>query len=327
MIIIESKRKKPENILKQYPDAIIADVTNHAKDDLVKLSPFYPHGGIPVPFSPDHTAACVEGIWQGLKVFEHCGIDVSYFHNDTMRSVKRTVRTFGRPLGHQKGVNSHELLGYIEARWQIYIPAYQWVLEHKVPTIIERLRKASQTKTIVLLDYNTNPDIDDPTKPLSHAALVKAYAEQTYPFGPKQEEKKDTETNNEPRKGLKHKIIKYEDICTPNEFIKTLGLPSYDIPLYPSQKEICLKGCMFPHFIIGFQYKQNFYVNPWIFKNPWNKDIICEGLDIDQSQFTKLFNESNYNQSLMFCDGNYYILDYSGKDVKCEDLYESFLEE
>ena len=48
MIIIESKRKKRENILKKYPDAIIADVTSHAEDDLIKLSPFYPHGGIPV---------------------------------------------------------------------------------------------------------------------------------------------------------------------------------------------------------------------------------------------------------------------------------------
>ena len=44
MIIIESKRKKPETILKKYPDAILADVTSGAKDGLVKLSPFYPHG-------------------------------------------------------------------------------------------------------------------------------------------------------------------------------------------------------------------------------------------------------------------------------------------
>ena len=40
MILIESKRKKHENILKKHPDAIIADVTSHAKDSLIKLSPF-----------------------------------------------------------------------------------------------------------------------------------------------------------------------------------------------------------------------------------------------------------------------------------------------
>ena len=51
MIIIESKRKKREIILKQHPNAIIADVTSHATDDLVKLCPFYPHRDIPVPFS------------------------------------------------------------------------------------------------------------------------------------------------------------------------------------------------------------------------------------------------------------------------------------
>ena len=40
MILIDSKRKKLDNILKKYPDAIIADVTSHAEDDLIKLSPF-----------------------------------------------------------------------------------------------------------------------------------------------------------------------------------------------------------------------------------------------------------------------------------------------
>ena len=96
MIIIESKRKKPATILKQYPNAILADVTSSAKDGLVKLSPFYPHGGIPVPFSEGYTATCVEAIWQGLKVFESCDVDVQMFRNDTMRNIKRTVRPFGK---------------------------------------------------------------------------------------------------------------------------------------------------------------------------------------------------------------------------------------
>lgn len=183
MIIIESKRKKPATILKQYSGAILADVTSGAKDGLVKLSPFYPHYGIPVPFSEGYTATCVEAIWQGLKVFEGADVDVEMFKNDTMKNIKRTVRRFGRPLGHRKGVNGTELLGYIEARKQIYIPTYRWVLENKVVDIIERLREASKTKTIVLLDYDTNADVENPKKPLSHASLVKAYAEGLYPYG------------------------------------------------------------------------------------------------------------------------------------------------
>ena len=183
MIIVESKRKKPATILKKYPNAILADVTSGAKDGLVKLSPFYPHGGIPVPFSEGYTANCVEAIWQGLKVFESCDVDVQMFQNDTMKNIKRTVRRFGKPLGHRKGVNGTELLGYVEARKQIYIPTYRWVLENKAAHIIERLRAASnEGKTIVLLDYDTNADVEDAKKPLSHASLIKAYAEGIYPY-------------------------------------------------------------------------------------------------------------------------------------------------
>lgn len=201
MIIIESKRKKLATILKQYPDAIFADVTSSAKDGLVKLSPFYPHGGIPVPFSEGFTATCVEAIWQGLKVFESCDVDIQMFKNDTMKNIKRTVRRFGKPLGHRKGVYGTELLGYIEARKQIYIPTYKWVLENKVANIIERLRTASnEGKTIILLDYDTNADVENAKKPLSHASLIKAYVEGTYPY---EDNRSDGSTETEDSKKSK----------------------------------------------------------------------------------------------------------------------------
>lgn len=41
MIAIESKCKKRENILKRYPDAVIADLTSQATDGLVKISYVY----------------------------------------------------------------------------------------------------------------------------------------------------------------------------------------------------------------------------------------------------------------------------------------------
>lgn len=191
MIAIESKRKKSETLLKKYPDAIVADVTSQAKDGLIKLSPFYPHGGIPVPYTENITATCVEAIWQGLKVFESSDVDIHLFKNDTMKNIKRSVRKNGKPLGHRKGVKGNELLGYIEARKQIYIPTYRWVLENKVASIIERMREASKTKTIILLDYNTNQDVDDASKPLSHAFLIKAYIEGIYPYGDKKVEENE----------------------------------------------------------------------------------------------------------------------------------------
>jgi hypothetical protein len=55
------------------------------------------------------------------------------------------------------------------------------VLENKVSEIIEQLREASQIEDIVLLDYETNCDVLNPKKPLSHAFLVKSYVEGHYP--------------------------------------------------------------------------------------------------------------------------------------------------
>ena len=152
MVIIESKRKKRENILKSYPEAVIIDVTSKAEDDFVRLSPFYPHGGIPVPYSNGVTAVCVEGIWQGLKVFEQEDIDTSMFANSTMKNIKRSVRTHGRVLGHRKGVNSPEILGYAEAKHSIYIPAYKWTLEHKTQDLVEKIRQLSSKGVVVFLD-------------------------------------------------------------------------------------------------------------------------------------------------------------------------------
>ena len=197
MIVVESRRKKLEGILKRYPGAVIADVTSKATDALVKLSPFYPHGDIPVPFTEGMTAMSVEGVWQGLKVFANSDVDVSVFYNDTMKNIKRTTRKYGKTLGHRKGVYGTELLNYIDARKEIYIPTYKWVLENKVNHIINRMKIASETKTIVLLDYEVNSDIDNPAKPLSHAYLIKAYIEGLYPFSNFKTEEELTENQLE----------------------------------------------------------------------------------------------------------------------------------
>ena len=176
MIIIKNKRCSRENILREYPNAVIFDVTS--KGEYKTLSPFYPHGGIPIPFSGSVTSQSVEGIWQGLKVFKNEGIDFSCFDNKTMKNLKRTNRTHGQCIGHQKGLGSKELLGYLTARRDIYVPSYNWMLEHKCQKEINYFKSLlEEGKTIVFLDYDTNEDIFDPSKPLSHASLIKKYLE------------------------------------------------------------------------------------------------------------------------------------------------------
>ena len=192
----EKKEKKkapdpPKCLEELYPNATIIDVTSKSSDETYrKLSPFYPHRGIPVPFSENWYSASVEGIWQGLKVFETAGIDTSLFQNTSMKNLKRTTRKFGKILGHQKGVSGRkdDLLGAMDARRYIYAPAYRWVLEHKVSDVVDKIRELASKGDVILVDYNTNCDINI-DKPLSHAGLIKAYIEGNYPETPPLEEK------------------------------------------------------------------------------------------------------------------------------------------
>ena len=186
MIYVENKKRKLENIQKEYPGAIILDITSAAESNYAKwLSPFYPHYNIPIPFTENLTATCVEAVWQGLKVFKNQDVDFDTFRNDTMKNLKRTVRRFGQPLGHRKGAYGKELLNYFDARMQIYLPTYKWVLDNveKVHHVIGRIAAKSKEQDIVLLDYNTNTDFRDISKPISHAGLVKLYIEGQYPTG------------------------------------------------------------------------------------------------------------------------------------------------
>ncbi len=181
MIIVKNHKCSIDKLKKDYPEAVIIDVTSHAKDEFIRLSPFYPLGGIPVPFSPGWRASCVESIWQGLKDYESVGTDINLFKNTSMKSLKRTTRRFGHLRGHRKGVASPVLLDYVEARKLLYIPTYKWVLENKVQSEVDKIRDLSQHHTVILLDYATNPVVEDASSPLSHAALIKAFIEGNYP--------------------------------------------------------------------------------------------------------------------------------------------------
>ncbi len=184
MIYVENKKRKIEKIKEQYPNADILDITSASSVRYAQiLSPFYPHGNIPIPFSPGYSSKCVEGIWQGLKVFETCGIDMESFSNSSMTGLKRTVRKYGPPRGHQKGINSTELLNYFDARMLIYLPSYKWVLDNvqEVHNVVMRIAERAKTHDIVFLDYNTNIEFRDTSSPISHAGLVKLYIEGKYP--------------------------------------------------------------------------------------------------------------------------------------------------
>lgn len=218
MIYVVNKKRKLEKVKEEFPNAAILDITSTSNMRYAQiLSPFYPHMNIPIPFTKGLTATCVEAVWQGLKVFDGADVDFATFRNDTMHDLKRTVRKFGMPKGHRKGAYGTELLGYFEARMLIYLPTYKWVLDNvpEVHRVVERIKEQSKIQDIVLLDYNTNIDFRDASKPLSHAGLVKLYIEGKYPDGldgyqpmTNEELEQKKQRNKEQRKEIKRRAKK-----------------------------------------------------------------------------------------------------------------------
>jgi hypothetical protein len=160
---------------------MVLDVTSRGPQPWVRLSPFYPHGGIPVPFTPGAVSASVEGVWQALKVFDRADVDPTKLAVTTMAGLKRSVRRNGPVLGHRAGLHGQTLLDYQNARHQIYLPSYRWMLEHRVPELVEELHRLDAVQGVVLLDYTTNGDPADLSSPLSHAALIAQYLTDQWP--------------------------------------------------------------------------------------------------------------------------------------------------
>jgi len=178
---LASRRCKTETVQNRFPGAEIIDVTSKTAEPWVRFSPFFPHGEIPAPNSQDVTSQSVEGLWQGLKVFETEDIDTSKFAITNMKGIKRSVRSRGRVLGHRFGVESSTLLPYQAARYEIYLPAYRWILDNRLTEELRELAALSNKSDVVLLDYETNNDVRNLSKPLSHASLVIAYLNDGWP--------------------------------------------------------------------------------------------------------------------------------------------------
>lgn len=162
------------------PEGFMAlDVTSTAGGPTKKLSSFHPYttaDGLPafaVPGIDGRRSYTVEGVWQGLKVFENEGIDEGKFDVQNMKCLKRPPRgKRGRVLGHFNG-EGQPLLGYAEARKIIYMPAYTELMDIYAPDALEDLYQLHLQQGLVLKDYFTNEDMHDLQKPLSHAAIVK----------------------------------------------------------------------------------------------------------------------------------------------------------
>jgi len=92
---------------------------------------------------------------------------------------------------------------------------------------------------------------------------------------------------------------KMEEIHT---WIKNLGLPIYrPTGLYPKQKEVSIKGGLYPHNILGIEFvdKKQFIVNPNLFNFQLESLIENQGIPINQENFLdRIENETNFSSSV-----------------------------
>jgi hypothetical protein len=181
VVRVMSRRRSAAAIEAAALDALVLDVTSRGPAPWVRLSPFYPHGDVPVPFSPGETGESVEGVWQALKVFADADVDPGRLRVTTMKGLKRTVRRYGAVRGHRTGLTGDRLLGYEEARRRIYLPTYRWILENAAADLVAELRRISVDRDVVLLDHTTNGEVANLGTPLSHAALVALFLSGTWP--------------------------------------------------------------------------------------------------------------------------------------------------
>eukprot|EP01087_Luapelamoeba_hula_P009832 TRINITY_DN2572_c0_g1_i1.p1 TRINITY_DN2572_c0_g1~~TRINITY_DN2572_c0_g1_i1.p1 ORF type:complete len:511 (+),score=90.12 TRINITY_DN2572_c0_g1_i1:237-1769(+) len=184
-IIIRSKRTSAEVMrkLKELDNAVIIDVSNKSTDTRWgKFCMGYPHGGIPVPFDKSF-AMSAEGIFEGLKVFEGHDVDKTTLMNRSMKGIQRLERRNGRLLGWRRGlVPSAPMLNSKEARFQILLPTYYYILSNLLKTEVAALRSMLAEGTrLVFLDTVTASRIHDYDKPLSTAYLIKRFLENKWP--------------------------------------------------------------------------------------------------------------------------------------------------
>ena len=153
------------------PRALRIDVSSEGDDPFNLFSPMHPHGEIPIPGLSGQYADSVEGIWQGLKVIRGKTAP-RYF---TGPGKKRG----GKPAGHKFGT-SRRLLGLEAARVRIYIPAYEWMLENRLPEEgIEQLRAPMRDGTMLFLYDRANSGSITKDLPLAHAAVLAKWLNRT----------------------------------------------------------------------------------------------------------------------------------------------------
>jgi len=100
-----------------------------------------------------------------------------------------------------------------------------------------------------------------------------------------------------------------------NDVCQNVQLPIYKDNFYPDEKEVAIKGALFPHFILGLWDIENevFIVNPHVFEQHKNhiSHIPRKGLMIDKTLFEEEREKTGYAGHVIRWTNNTYSDDFS----------------
>lgn len=150
----------------------LVDMRATAPQPFCRLSFDYQHGQIPVVGMSGMYGESVTGIFEALKLVGREGmrghVNVGYLMGPGR---ERAVSADEWVSGHLYGGRPVALA---EARRRILIPAYVWVLTHRVGDVVATLRRKDEQRVVGLYDGFASADVGSPTR-LSAAAVLTAY--------------------------------------------------------------------------------------------------------------------------------------------------------
>ncbi|KAL6045842.1 BACK domain-containing protein [Balamuthia mandrillaris] len=191
-ILIRPRRMSGELLEELGKQAVLVDITPSSTDNRWrKFGLAYPHGMIPIPGHENKWSMSVEGLYEGLKVFERAGVDRSVMTKTSMKGLRRQEHRNGPLLGWATSLKQKptKLMAVKEARWKLLLPAYKTVLErHLLEEVAELRQMLDEGKRLVILDGQTNTDLCNYEKDVSAAALLKRYLEGRWPSSEEKEQ-------------------------------------------------------------------------------------------------------------------------------------------
>lgn len=152
---------------KNWPGAVVLDIT--LGGGMEKMDPSFPIGMVDIP-KCNKKSLSIMGMWEGLKIFSKKEIvDESYFVSEKKLGKTRNCKSYGKLMGVKVGDDVMEIERAVD---EVFKREYVRTVKERFGKIIEGLKRESEKRDVVLLDYNFEK------YPVSHAVMIKEIIEE-----------------------------------------------------------------------------------------------------------------------------------------------------